>query len=133
MICYCQNNPLGNYNPLSRVAALEPQLVNIKKRKMLYQITWNAVSTGLGQVSGVEEVEANSTLDALNAIRSPIIGELSESGSFAILNINFKSKNGENVTVNLQAVYQAMNSINAEGGLVKYENPPDTFTIKFGD
>lgn len=100
---------------------------------MLYQITWNAVSTGLGQVSGVEEVEAESTLDALNLIRSPIISKLTESGPFAILNINFKSKDGGSVTVNLQAVYQAMNSINAEGGLVKYENPPDTFTIKFGD
>ena len=100
---------------------------------MLYQITWNAISTGLGQLSGVEEVEAQTTLAALNAIRTPIISKLSQSGPFAILNINFKSKDGGPVTVNLQAIYQAMNSINAEGGLVKYENPPDTFNIKFGD
>ena len=100
---------------------------------MLYQITWNAISTGLGQVSGIEDVEAESSLEALNAIRSPIISKLTQAGPFAILNINFKNKDGGNVTVNLQAVYQAMNSINAEGGLVRYENPPDTFTIKFGD
>ncbi len=100
---------------------------------MLYQITWNAISTGLGQVSGIEEVEAESTLAALNAIRSPIISKLCESGPFAIININFKSKEGGSITVNLQEVYQAMNSLNAEGGLVKYESPPDTFTIKFGD
>jgi hypothetical protein len=100
---------------------------------MLYQITWNAISTGLGQVSGVEEVEAESTLEALNIMRSPIISKLSEAGPFAILNVNFKNKDGGPVTVNLHAAYQAMNSINAEGGLVKYENPPDTFTIKFGD
>ena len=81
----------------------------------------------------MEEVEAESTLDALNAIRSPIINKLSESGPFAITNISFKGKEGGNVTVNLQSVYQAMNSLNAEGGLVKYENPPDTFTIRFGD
>jgi hypothetical protein len=100
---------------------------------MLYQITWNAISTGHGQLTGVEEIEAENTLDALNAIRSPIISKLSQSGPFAIININFKSKDGSPVTVNLQAVYKAMNSLNAEGGLVKYENPPDTFTIKFGD
>ena len=90
---------------------------------MLYQIIWNAISTRLGQVNGVEEVEAESSLDALNAIRSPIINKLTESGPFAITNINFKNKDGGSVTVNLQAVYQAMNSLHA----------PDTFTIKFGD
>jgi hypothetical protein len=100
---------------------------------MLYQITWNAISTGLGKVSSVEEVEAGSTLEALNTIRSPIISKLAQHGTFVILDINFKSKEGGNVTVNLQEVYQALNSINAEGGLVKYENPPDTFTIKFGN
>lgn len=100
---------------------------------MLYQITWNGISTELGQVSGVEEVEAENTLAALNAIRSPIINKLYKSGPFAIININFKNKEGGSVTVNLQEIYKAMNSLNAEGGLVKYENPPDTFTIKFGD
>jgi hypothetical protein len=100
---------------------------------MFYQITWNAISTGLGKVNSVEEVQANSTLEALNAIRSPIMSKLSGHGTFVIVDVNFRSIDGANITVNLQDVYRALNSINVEGGLVKYENPPNTFTIKFGN
>jgi len=100
---------------------------------MSYQITWTAMSTGLGEVTGSEEIEAANPIAALNTARSPIIGKLTEGGQFIILNISIKSNDGSPVTVNLHAVYQFLNSLNSEGGLVKYENPPDTFTIRFGD
>jgi hypothetical protein len=100
---------------------------------MAYQIIWKAMSTERGEISGIEETEAPSALDALNISRSPIISKLSEAGQFIILNINLQCTDGKPVTVDLHAVYQFLNSLNAEGGLVKYENPPETFTIKFGD
>ncbi len=100
---------------------------------MGYEITWTAMSAGLGETTGTEIIEAASAIDALNTARSPIIGKLTESGQFIILNINIKSTDGTPVTVNVQAIYGFLNSLNSEGGLVKYENPPDTFTIRFGD
>ena len=91
------------------------------------------MSTEHGEISGLEEIEAPSALEALNIIRSPIISKLSEAGQFIILNINIQKNDGTSVTVDLHAVYQFLNSLNAEGGLVKYENPPQTFTIRFGN
>ncbi len=100
---------------------------------MLYQITWTAISAGLGKVTGTEDVESIGPLEALNSVRSPIIGKLTESGQFIILNINIRSNDGSPITMELQGIWRFLNSLNSEGGLVKYENPPDTFTIRFGD
>ena len=100
---------------------------------MAYEITWTAMSAELGETTGTEIIEAANALDALNTARSPIIGKLTESGQFIILNINIKTTDGTPVTVNVQAIYGFLNSLNSEGGLVKYENPPDTFTIRFGE
>jgi hypothetical protein len=100
---------------------------------MPYQVVWKAMSTEQGEITGTEETEAPSAMDALNICRSPIISKMSEAGQFIILNINIQTTDGSPVTVNLQAVYQFLNSLNAEGGLVKYESPPDTFTIRFGE
>jgi hypothetical protein len=100
---------------------------------MAYQIIWKAMSTDQGELSGTEEIEAPSALEALNVCRSPIISKLSTAGQFVILNINLQNTDGTPVTVDLRAVYQFLNSLNSEGGLVKYENPPETFTIHFGE
>ncbi len=100
---------------------------------MAYQIIWKAMSTDQGEIVGTEETEAPSALEALNICRSPIISKLSTAGQFIILNINLQSTDGTPVTVDLRSVYQFLNSLNSEGGLVKYENPPETFTIRFGD
>ncbi len=100
---------------------------------MTYQITWKAMSTEHGEIVGTEEADAPSALEALNLCRSPIISKLSQAGQFIILNINLQSNDGTPVTVDLRSIYQFLNSLNSEGGLVKYENPPETFTIRFGD
>jgi hypothetical protein len=100
---------------------------------MQYQITWEATTKERGNVNCVDSVEAPSALAALQALRSPIISRLSEFGPFIILKLSIKTTDGNEVTVNLQEAYKFLNSLNAEGGLVKYEDPPNTFTIHFGD
>jgi hypothetical protein len=100
---------------------------------MQYQISWEATTKEKGNVSCVDSVEAPSALEALHALRSPIISRLCEFGPFIILKLSIKTTDGNEVTVNLQEAYKFLNSLNAEGGLVKYEDPPNTFTIHFGD
>jgi hypothetical protein len=101
--------------------------------QMQYQITWEALTKERGNVNCVDAVEASSALEALQALRSPIISRLGDFGPFVILKLSIKTTDGNEVTVNLQEAYKFLNSLNAEGGLVKYEDPPSTFTIHFGD
>lgn len=100
---------------------------------MAYQITWKAMCTEGGEITGAEETEAGSALEALNICRSNMIAKLSGFGLYIVLNINIQRDDGQPVRVELRSIYQFLNSLNAEGGLVKYEEAPQSFTVKFGD
>src|SRR6516164_7861020 len=91
-----------------------------EKGQMRFQIIWTASSKRLGEVNGTEEVDADSSREALQTIRSPIIAKLNHGGPFKVLTLDIKNQDGP-TTINLQQVYEILNSLNAEGGLVKYE------------
>ena len=117
---------------LNPYAILSRLTVSVSK-KMQFQITWEAVTKERGTVNCTDAVEAPTSLEALQALRSPIIARLCDFGPFVILKLSIKTTDGNEVTVNLQEAYKFLNSLNAEGGLVKYEDPPNTFTINFGN
>src|SRR3990167_676858 len=85
-----------------------------------FTITWKGYihdgSIKLVPVSGVEQVEAATELEALQCARNQIISELQGGLGYALSEVNIKDELGQ-ATFDAAEVTQFLSSINAEGRL----------------